>query len=100
MSTLDRTNWFARLMGKRWPWYIPMHLHYFDQESVLGRASSSGLNFIETAPHVHYTLGSYALRRLLRHGGTTNNQGPSNLLERWLFPVGFGDVRLYVFESR
>lgn len=99
ISTLDRTNWFARLMGKRWPWYIPMHLHYFDQESVLHMASTSGLNFIETAPHVHYTSGSYALQRLLRHGDTIKKQRRASLLERWIFPVGFGDVRLYVFES-
>lgn len=98
VSTLDRTNWFARAMGKRWPWLIPMHLHYFDQQSVISMAESCGLIFITTAPHVHYTSAGYALRRLLGHGDHVTDEGRRSVLDRVIFPVGFGDVRLYVFR--
>lgn len=98
LSTLDRTNWFAKLTGRRWPWVIPMHLHYFDRKSVIRMAGESGLTLVETRAHVHYTSADYALRRLLRSPQTSKNSSPRNPLKRLVFPVGFGDVRLYVFR--
>lgn len=99
LSTLDRTNWFARAMGKRWPWLIPMHLHYFDQRSVIALAESQGLEFVSTRAHVHYTSADYAWRRLLGHGDHVESSTRGAPLERVTFPVGFGDVRLYVFRK-
>ena len=98
LSTLDRTNWFARIMRKRWPWLIPMHLHYFDQMTVIRLAESHGLRFVSTRAHVHYTSAGYALHRLLGHGTTLERKQHGDLLNRLVFPVGFGDVRLYVFH--
>lgn len=98
LSTLDRSNWFARVMGKRWPWLIPMHLHYFDQRSVIEMAENLGFSFVHTKAHVHYTSAGYALRRLLGHGDTVSNS--AHVLDRVTFPVGFGDVRLYVFRKQ
>lgn len=100
LSTLDRTNWFARLMGGRWPWLIPMHLHYFDQETVIRLGHEHGLELLETKPHVHYTSAGYALQRLLRHGKSLGDHSRSGVLSSWIFPVGLGDVRLYVFRAR
>jgi SAM-dependent methyltransferase len=97
LSTLDRTNWFARMLGKRWPWLIPMHLHYFDQKTVIQMAERLGFSFLKTKAHVHYTSAGYALRRLLGHGDTVSNS--NHFLDRITFPVGFGDVRLYVFRK-
>jgi SAM-dependent methyltransferase len=97
LSTLDRTNWFARVMGKRWPWLIPMHLHYFDQRTVVAMAANLGYSFVKTKAHVHFTSAGYALRRLLGHGETVSNS--VHILDRVTFPVGFGDVRLYVFRK-
>jgi len=99
VSTLDRTNWFARLMGSRWPWIIPMHLHYFDKESVVAMAEACDFAFVATQPHVHYTSAGYASRRLLRHGGHVGTSQRSRGLDRLVFPVAFGDVRTYVFQS-
>lgn len=97
LSTLDRSNWFARIMGKRWPWLIPMHLHYFDQHTVIRMAEQRDFSFIKTKAHVHYTSAGYALRRLLGHGETVSSA--DHVLDRFTFPVGFGDVRLYVFRK-
>ena len=97
VSTLDRTNWFARLMGKRWPWLIPMHLHYFDQKSVIDMARANGMVMLKTKAHVHYTSAGYAAKRLLGHGDSVSSS--KSLLDKAIFPVGFGDVRLYVFQK-
>jgi len=99
LSTLDRSNWFARLMGKRWPWLIPMHLHYFDQAAVISMAESCGLVFLATKPHVHYTSAGYAWQRLIGHDAQMTARTKPSLLDKLTFPVGFGDVRLYVFQN-
>lgn len=99
VSTLDRTNWFARLMGKRWPWLIPMHLHYFDQKSVIDMAAAEGCEFRRTRAHVHFTSAGYALKRLVNHGDSVGVRDTSSTLEKIVFPVGFGDVRLFVFQK-
>ena len=99
LSTLDRTNWFARVTGKRWPWLIPMHLHYFDQTTVIRLGEEAGLRFVSTFPHVHYTSASYALSRLLGHGDQLDRSAKPALLQRAVFPVGFGDVRAFAFRK-
>lgn len=94
LSTLDRSNWFPRLMGKRWPWIIPMHLHYFDQDTVRHLAHACHLQFLQTSRHVHYTTPTYALKRLVRK---VDSEGKTSA--RLILPVGFGDVRTYVFRK-
>lgn len=96
-STLDRTNWFPRVLGKRWPWIIPMHLHYFDQATVRMLGAKSGLEYLDTAPHMHYTTPLYAFRRLIRKVGEADSKKPST--PRIIIPVGLGDVRTYVFRK-
>lgn len=97
LSTLDRSNWFPRLLGKRWPWIIPMHLHYFDQVTAIAMAAACDLSFIHTTAHVHYTTPMYALRRLVRRAG--DGDAPAPAASRFIVPVGFGDVRTYVFRK-
>lgn len=99
ISTLDRTNWFARMTGRRWPWLIPMHLHYFDQAAVVRLAGEAGLEYLSTFPHVHYTSASYALKRLIGHGDQIDTSAKPSLLDRVVFPVGFGDVRAFAFRK-
>lgn len=101
ISTLDRTNWFARRTGQRWPWIVPMHLHYFDQETILRIADENGLDFVETRAHVHYTTLDYVAGKLV------NSYSRGETLPKLhkafnsvVFPVGFGDVRLFAFTKR
>ena len=95
-STLDRGNWFPRLVGRRWPWIIPMHLHYFDQEAIRRISSEAALEFVDTKPHVHYTTPSYALNRLVRMARPlpVRHTESSHLI----VPIAFGDVRTFVFR--
>jgi SAM-dependent methyltransferase len=99
VSTLDRTNWFARLLGPRWPWVIPMHLHYFDQDTVKRLAGGANLQFLDTGAHVHYSTPVYVVSRLT---GRSSEQWPKSVAQAAshpIFPVGFGDVRYYVFRK-
>lgn len=95
-STLDRSNFFAKITGKHWPWIIPMHLHYFEKKSLIEIVSGYGFKFIKTSPHVHYANLEYILRKLIPY-----NLGTMNLsfLRKFIIPVGFGDVRYFIFRK-
>lgn len=97
LSTLDRSNWFPRLLGKRWPWIIPMHLHYFDRDTVRRLGENSGLTYLDSAPHVHYTTPMYALKRLVRKA--EQRAGTHSSSARLVIPIGFGDVRTFIFRK-
>ena len=99
ISTLDRTNWFAKLTGRKWPWIIPMHLHYFDQETILNIAKNNNLSLMETKAHRHYTTAFYVLDRLFPRILGFIPHFLSNSLKLIHFYVGFGDVRYYVFKN-
>ena len=63
-ASIDVDAWIARLLGRRWPWYMRMHLTYFTRETlaaVLARAGWRLLAF-ERYPHV-VTIG-YLARKL------------------------------------
>ena len=99
VSTLDRSNWFARITGRKWPWLIPMHLHYFDRNTVKALGERAGLEFLATMPHVHYASARYALNRLVRNGAQLETTTHLSFLDRLVLPVAFGDVRTFVFRK-
>lgn len=97
ISTLDRGNWFPRVLGKRWPWIIPMHLHYFDQKMMKKLGTQASLTFLHTSAHVHYATPSYALSRLVRKSEQADHS--QGLLSKLAIPVGFGDVRTFIYRK-
>lgn len=97
LSTLDRGSIFARAMGKKWPWIIDMHLHYFDTESLEKLAGSMGLRLIKYGPHVHYSTISYILKKLFPN--LSLHKLVPKLISSFPIPVSLGDVKYYVFEK-
>jgi len=97
LSTLDRGNWFPRLLGRRWPWIIPMHLHYFNQQAVQNLGKAASLTLIHTSAHVHYATPAYALSRLFRKSDQADHS--DGFLSKLAFPIGFGDVRTFIFRK-
>jgi 2-polyprenyl-3-methyl-5-hydroxy-6-metoxy-1,4-benzoquinol methylase len=102
LSTLDRGNWFAKRTGGHWPWIIPMHLHYFDQAAVKSMAADNGLVFVETGAHVHYTSVDYLAGKFIPTLARRHERPSSKFrdtLNSLVFPVGFGDVRMFAFRK-
>jgi SAM-dependent methyltransferase len=99
ISTLDRSNFLVKLTRSRWPWLITMHLHYFDKESVINIANSLNLKLIQTKAHVHYASLYYILEKTLRHKYILKLLGKLVFLNRIVIPIGFGDVRYFVFKN-
>ena len=99
-STLDIDTWPPRLFGKRWPWLIDMHVHYFDRHVIQDMLERAGLELLRAESYTHYARLSYvitgamrvlpeALGRLLR---PLMRLAPARLMA----PVALGDIKLYV----
>jgi len=103
-STLDVDSWLPRLLGKRWPWLMDMHLYYFSCTSVADLLDRVGFDLIHATAYVHFARIRYAviglagiLPRVL--------QGPIRAFagvipRRLVLPIALGDIKLYVARKR
>jgi cyclopropane fatty-acyl-phospholipid synthase-like methyltransferase len=96
IHTMDIDSLTARLMGRRWPWFMDMHLFYFSQKSLAQMLHKNGFEVI----------WSGAVGRYLRMGYLTTRMAglhrPLGHLAKWLanllrlnavaVPVNFGDL--------
>lgn len=51
MSTMDTDSMFARLAGRRWPWYMRMHFFYFTKDSITRMLNAAGFKVLAIEPH-------------------------------------------------
>ena len=96
IHTINIESWFARLMGKRWPWLMEMHLYFFSPRTLGKMLEQAGFEVI------HWS----AQGRFLRLGYFVSRIEPySKLIHRMLnaiiknttwgsiaIPVNFGDL--------
>lgn len=74
VHTMNVESFFARLMGRRWPWLMDMHIHYFSERTLRQMLQKEGFEI----------LASGAQGRCLRLGYlATRLQGLSPLLGAW-----------------
>ncbi|MEM7234810.1 MAG: methyltransferase domain-containing protein [Planctomycetota bacterium] len=102
-STLDVDNWFPRLLGRRWPWYMDMHLFYFTRRVLETMLDRSGFRTTKVCSYCHYIPSPYLVQKiasLLPFGLgrillALKGLAPSRLL----VPFRFGDIKLLVAEA-
>jgi SAM-dependent methyltransferase len=93
-------NWFPRLVGSRWPWFMDMHLFYFTRETIAQVLNQAGFAVLDSMPYLHITTPEYLLRKL----GTLGLPGASTASRivaktpwaRAHIPVRLGDIQLFV----
>jgi 2-polyprenyl-3-methyl-5-hydroxy-6-metoxy-1,4-benzoquinol methylase len=66
VSTMDVDAAAARLLGRRWPWYMQMHLFYFSRRTLARLVEQTGFEVVETRRHRRIVRVSYLLSRLER----------------------------------
>jgi 2-polyprenyl-3-methyl-5-hydroxy-6-metoxy-1,4-benzoquinol methylase len=101
--TLMIDNWFPRVVGSRWPWFMDMHLFYFTRETIAQVLNRAGFVVAESMPYLHITTPEYLLRKL----GTLGLPGASTLSRivartpwaRAHVPVRLGDIQLFVAKK-
>ena len=103
LSTIDIDSRFARLMGRRWPWIMEMHLYYFGGGSLERMLRDTGFEVLCVAPYRHYASLRYIGRKLctaLPGAAGRLCARATALVPAWVVPVTLGDVKLYVGRKR
>lgn len=103
-STLMVDNWFPRMTGKYWPWYMDMHLYYFTMPTISDLLDRAGFEILESMNYCHIITAEYLLTKL----GTLGIPGASGLsaklaarpMGKALIPFRFGDIKLFVCKKR
>ncbi len=96
IHTMDIDSFLARLMGRRWPWLMDMHIHYFSRRTLIRLLEKQGYKVLWVGAQGRYL----SLRYLVSRVG-----GMSRLIGHWLgkivdrsgrgehtLPVNFGDL--------
>ncbi len=94
--TMDLDSVFARLMGRRWPWLMEMHLYYFSRRTLTTLMEKAGFQVLTIKPQGRYLRLGYLATRVAAF-----SQSLGSTLE-WLFdrlplseraiPVNLGDL--------
>ncbi len=64
ISTMDVESLFARAFGRRWPWYMQMHLVYFSRQTLCEMLRREGFQIAEVSTHVRRVRLTYLASRL------------------------------------
>jgi len=64
VSTMDVDALFARVAGRRWPWYMQMHLVYFSRRTLCEMLRREGFQICEVVTHVRRVRLTYLASRV------------------------------------
>jgi 2-polyprenyl-3-methyl-5-hydroxy-6-metoxy-1,4-benzoquinol methylase len=102
LSTIDASSRTARLLGRRWPWLMEMHLFYFDRRTIALLLEQAGLRMIAVRAYTHVVSAKYLLQKV---GASFPSSRPVARAARalapasWRVPVNLGDNMLVVAEK-
>jgi len=103
LSTLDIDSMPAKILGKRWPWLMDMHIYYFDMRIIDQILKKTGFKVIHSCNYTHVISLDYLLMKLDNmsvwgagiFGKILRAIGANNIR----IPVSFGDIKLFVAEK-
>jgi glycosyltransferase involved in cell wall biosynthesis/2-polyprenyl-3-methyl-5-hydroxy-6-metoxy-1,4-benzoquinol methylase len=102
-STLDINNWYPRLMGKRWPWMIDMHLYYFNEPLIAYMLERAGFKMTKARNYCHIISLEYFFAKLksLNVWGAAflSRIVPRKIASNIYIPFRFGDIKLFVAKK-
>lgn len=64
VHTMDLDSLFARLMGRRWPWLMEMHVYYFTRRTLAMLLGQAGFHVLEVHPQGRYQRLGYLATRI------------------------------------
>jgi ubiquinone/menaquinone biosynthesis C-methylase UbiE len=96
IHTIDIESLFARLMGKRWPWLVEMHLFFFTPRTLSAMVEKAGLQVESWRVQGRYLHLGYLLSRLSGWskplGRFAEGAAQALHIDQWLVPVNLGDL--------
>jgi SAM-dependent methyltransferase len=54
----------AKILGRKWPWYMPMHIDYFEIPSIKNLCLKAGFESIDIKDNFHYSNTRYLEKKL------------------------------------
>ena len=64
LHTMNIDSVTARLLGRRWPWLMDMHLYYFSQKTLAAMLQDSGYELVWSGTQGRYLRLGYLATRL------------------------------------
>ncbi len=64
IHTMDIESLFARLMGKRWPWFMEMHLYYFSPRTLRMMLTKQGFAVFRSSAQGRFLRLGYLTTRI------------------------------------
>lgn len=96
VHTMDAGSPAARLLGRRWPWLMEMHLFYFDRSTLRAMLRAAGFEPFDCRAQGRYLRLSYLATRLgafwPRGGRLLARSLAATGLGRLPVPLNFGDL--------
>lgn len=96
IHTMDIGSLFARIMGRRWPWLMAMHIYYFTPHTLGRMAETAGLRVVTSRAEGRYLRLGYVATRIAglnRLAGRLAASGLAMLgLREKAIPLNFGDL--------
>ncbi|RMH20106.1 MAG: class I SAM-dependent methyltransferase [Acidobacteria bacterium] len=96
VHTMDAGSLFARLMGRRWPWLMDMHLYYFTRRTLRAMLERAGFGDVRILTQGRYLRLSYLATRLRPYSPLLAALSARLLAATGLaglaVPVSFGDL--------
>lgn len=89
LSTMDAGCVFARLAGRRWPWYTRMHFYYFTRDTITRILQAAGFQVLSIEGHERVVSLRYLVQKVF---GLVRPLSP---LGRWL-GAPFGAIYLTI----
>lgn len=96
VHTMDIESPFARLMGRRWPWLMEMHIHYFSRRTLAQMLYKEGFTVLASGAQGRYLRLGYLASRLrgLNQplGSLAQRLSASLGLDSVAVPINLGDL--------
>ena len=96
MHTMDVDSLISKVLGKRWPWYVGMHLHFFSTKSLCALMERQGFTILKAGSSGRYLSLGYFCKSLAEFMPLIGK--PANLLVKithlgWIpLRLNFGDL--------
>lgn len=104
LSTMASEALIVKLLGTRWPWYMPMHLFYFTPKTLGDFARQAGLEPRAVEAYPHYTTVHYVLWKLEALLGAparwARAAAARSGMDAWVVKVDLKDFFLFAAQKR
>jgi len=96
IHTIDIESAFAKMMGKRWPWLMEMHLYYFSPRTLGKMLKQNGFEIVTSSAQGRYLRLGYLTTRVEPYNQFIA-QTIASIAKRFnlmglALPVNFGDL--------